>query len=63
MGTSKRKRTTVNRFKQTKSDKFLHTTLHGVVQFGNILQLHEIVKWWHNIAQDLNTKTECILGF
>ena len=33
-------------------DKFLHTTPHGVVQFGNILQLDEIVKWWHNIAQD-----------
>ena len=33
-------------------DKFLHTTPHGVVQFGNILQLHEIVQWWHNIAQD-----------
>ena len=31
-------------------EQFMHTTPHGVVQFGNILQLNEVVKWWHNIA-------------
>lgn len=32
-------------------EQFIHTTPHGVVQFGNILQLGEIVKWWHSVAE------------
>ena len=33
-------------------EKFIHTEPHSVVQVANVLQLDEIVNWWHSTARE-----------